>query len=78
MAAQNVLCCSNIVQIYIEYLRHIPAQVDAATQNNIGFGVGSVVVFGYSFLLASFVLFLVAEKESKVCRYIYVCTYLQC
>lgn len=78
MAAQNLLCYSNIMEIYIEHLHLIPAQVDAATQNNIGFGVGSVVVFGYSFLLASFVLFIVAEKESKVFRYIYICTYLHC
>lgn len=31
-----------------------------------GYYVGITVVFGYSFLVASFVLVLVAEKESKV------------
>jgi len=46
--------------------RNITAQADTVTQNNVGFGIGILVVFGYSFLLASFVLFLVAEKESKV------------
>ena len=41
-------------------------QIDDASQNFIGFGVSTLVVFGYSFLLASFVLFLVKEKETKV------------
>lgn len=72
------MCCAILLLCQfldcIEHLHHIPAQVDAATQNNIGFAVGSQVVFGYSFLLASFVLFLVAEKESKVCRYRYIHT----
>ena len=31
-----------------------------------GYYVGITVVFGYSFLVASFVLVLVAEKENKV------------
>lgn len=51
---------------------HMHPQADTATRNNIGFGIGSLVVFGYSFLLASFVLFLVTEKESKVQIYVYV------
>ena len=42
-------------------------QIDDAGTNPNGFGVGTLIVFGYSFLLASFVLFLVKEKESKVC-----------
>ena len=41
-------------------------QVLATTQNFNGYSIGSLVVFGYSFLLASFVLFLVNEKETKV------------
>ena len=44
-----------------------PSQVTSATQTFLGFSVGITVVFGYSFLLASFVLFLVQERESKVC-----------
>ena len=70
------MCCTILIFCkYLEHIHHIPTQVDAATQNNIGFAVGSQVVFGYSFLLASFVLFLVAEKESKVCRYIHTYMY---
>ena len=42
-------------------------QVLASSQNFTGYAIGTVVVFGYSFLLASFVLFLVNEMESKVC-----------
>ena len=41
-------------------------QVDDAATDPTGFGISVLVVFGYSFLLASFVLFLVKEKESKV------------
>jgi len=36
-------------------------------ENNNGVLIGVVVVSGYSFLLASFVVFIVGEKESKVC-----------
>ena len=41
-------------------------QTQDALNDPAGFGVGILVVFGFSFLLASFVLFLVKEKESKV------------
>ena len=42
-------------------------QINTATQTFLGYTVGTMVVFGYSFLLASYVLFLVQERESKVC-----------
>lgn len=42
-------------------------QLNDAATDPTGFGISVLVVFGYSFLLASFVLFLVKEKESKVC-----------
>ena len=41
-------------------------QINDAVSDPTGFGISVLVVFGYSFLLASFVLFLVKEKESKV------------
>ena len=41
-------------------------QIRATQYNYNGFSIGSTVVFGFSFLIASFVLFLVNEKESKV------------
>ena len=41
-------------------------QADVQQANLDGYYVGITVVFGYSFLLASFVLVLVAENESKV------------
>lgn len=71
------ICCALLTFVkFLEHIHHIPTQVDAATRNNIGFAVGSQVVFGYSFLLASFVLFLVAEKESKVWRYMHTYMYV--
>ncbi len=41
-------------------------QSDAASENFNGLVIATVTVFGYSFLVASFVLFLVKEKETKV------------
>ncbi len=50
------------------------AKVDSAAENFTGFAISTNTVFGYSFLVASFVLFLVQEKESKVwCMCEYVC-----
>lgn len=49
----------------------------AATTDFTGFVLSIFVVFGYSFLLASFVLFLVKEKESKVqCGCVCVCVHV--
>ena len=45
----------------------LSCQIIDAISDPTGFGISVLVVFGYSFLLASFVLFLVKEKESKVC-----------
>lgn len=45
--------------------RNDSSRLNAAASDPTGFGISTLVVFGYSFLLASFVLFLVAEKESK-------------
>lgn len=42
------------------------SQVESVSMNFAGFSIGSTVVFGYSFLIATFVLFLVTEKETKV------------
>ena len=42
-------------------------QVSSAASTSLGFTIGISVVFGYSFLFASSVLFLVQERESKVC-----------
>ena len=42
-------------------------QISTSTQTFLGYTVGTMVVFGYSFMLASYVLFLVQERESKVC-----------
>ena len=36
-----------------------------------GYIIAVTVVAGYSFLLASFVIFVVAERESKVSTYVY-------
>ena len=46
--------------------RNVRAQVDISTLNFTGFAVGTLVVFGYSFLIATFILFIVQEKETKV------------
>ncbi len=46
--------------------RSVSVQVVDAANNATGFGIGILIVFGFSFLLASFVLFLVKEKETKV------------
>ena len=35
-------------------------------QDFTGFGLSILVVFGYSFYLSSYVIYLVKEKESKV------------
>ncbi len=47
---------------------HLPLhlQVDAADESFNGLAIATLTVFGYSFLVASFVLFLVNEKETKV------------
>ncbi len=55
------------------FLSHEPfylfaLQVDAASENFNGLAIATLTVFGYSFLVASFVLFLVKEKETKVGR----------
>ena len=44
--------------------------------NFTGYSIGTTVVFGYSFLIASFVIFIVKEKETKVKSYI-VALFLQ-
>ena len=41
-------------------------QIDDAQREFLGFTISSMSVFGVSFLLASFIIFLVQEKESKV------------
>ena len=41
-------------------------QIDDAQREFLGFTISSMSVFGISFLLASFIIFLVQEKESKV------------
>lgn len=46
--------------------RNLTVQIEDAASDATGFGIGILVVFGFSFLLASFVLFLVQEKETKV------------
>jgi len=46
-------------------------QVDAAEGDFLGFSLSITVIFGLSFLVASFILFPVAEKASKVLYYIY-------
>lgn len=46
--------------------RNVTVQLEDASNDLTGFGIGILVVFGFSFLLASFVLFLVKEKETKV------------
>jgi len=46
-------------------------QVDAAEDTFLGFSLASTVMFGLSFLAASFILYPVAEKASKVLYYIY-------
>ena len=52
-------------------------QIRQLEENN-GILIGVMVVSGYSFLLASFVVFIVGEKESKVCAstniYVHTCT----
>ena len=42
------------------------SQVDATQQNFNGFAIGTMVVFGFSFLISTFVLFPISEKEIKV------------
>ena len=46
--------------------RNLSVQIEDASRNFTGFSIGILVVFGFSFLLASFAIFLVKEKESKV------------
>ncbi len=46
--------------------RNLTVQIEDAANDATGFGIGILVVFGFSFLLASFIFFLVQEKESKV------------
>ena len=41
-------------------------QVDAAEDDFLGFSLSIIVIFGLSFLAASFILYPVAEKASKV------------
>ena len=52
--------CTHTLKLHI----HMYPQAD--TTNNVGFAIGSLVVFGYSFLLASFIVLPVTEKETKV------------
>ena len=62
--------CTNVITLYSVL------QVQATSQNFNGYTIGTLVVFGYSLLLASFVLFLVNEKETKVRIRVYIgCTY---
>ena len=41
-------------------------QVDAAQSDFLGFSLSIIVIFGLSFLAASFILYPVGEKASKV------------
>ena len=45
---------------------HSVLQVDAAEDDFLGFSLSIIVIFGLSFLAASFILYPVAEKASKV------------
>ncbi|CAI8053623.1 ATP-binding cassette sub-family A member 3 [Geodia barretti] len=45
--------------------RTVDAEVDATQQNFNGFAIGTMVVFGFSFLISTFVLFPINEKEIK-------------
>ena len=64
----NCTCICFLSQgFYIYSSRILIIQADAQQANLDGYYVGITVVFGYSFLVASFVLIVVAEKESKVC-----------
>ena len=43
-----------------------PTQVENASNSLGGYAISTLTVFGYSFLVATFILFLVQEKEIKV------------
>ena len=45
-------------------------QVNEIAEAMNGYTISTLIVFGYSFFVASFILFLVQEKENKVnCNY---------